>query len=1108
MNTFFGAGDDKRRRINLGGTSSATSHTSIIDQAKARRLEREAHKRRTDAAVKVQSLWRGVSTREAICKDLKGELDVGRMMNVDDLPQAERDARSLRNLRITVLLGDDETLDAWAASLPDEAAILEPLRKSEREHWAVLLRRATVLLLRSVAASPRSASALDKIKVINALVSPEACSRVLGDQGREFCQNVIAYVLQRGLYELLGRAISNIPLQAKNTPSLPSLVSLATAPFSSFAIGTAEHSRATLDLIMRILTIPLLPNRLPIASLTVFSARLPFSALHAVNPAGDSSVQSLPFEPRAHLLANLQTFTPPRYAKISPPAFQAYLALLATLLSGVPPGSLSARVPSSAGDRSRPFNENESSDSEDEAIRVEAVSSFTPARPPRSILPELDGKTVARLSTLASPAHITSLLSAPAASSAGSRQHMFSVFLGLFNTFVGERDKIASCLMAHAQGGLIRELYRGYVRMSSLGKDGQEDALLDDNTAGEWVPLLLLVEVYQRALLTMGDDEFFASARANTGVSRAAGAGNPLTLDELTGWSRQLLIIAFHLYWRQDAFHLAEESGRSRGRAGLSWEQIRDSVTRCLVAIHAKDSRRQFTPPGHWIIIPDQDVRSFVEAALLDVQNLDSETSAELERSSRFSNPRTRNARLAAQNLRKATMLFPRLGILNNIPFAIPFDTRVSIFRNFVLQDMREYNSRARASTHDGWEHVRIQQRLARDVLSGAGSDDEDEEGFHTPTTVPAPQSGQRRVEISRSGRQRAVVRRGQVAKDGFDRLYDADLKLPIEITFIDQFGQEEAGIDGGGVFKEFFTSLCKEVFDTDRGLWLVNKDNELYPNPHSYATESHSLNWYRFIGRILGKAMYDGILVDVAFAPFFLAKWLGKQSFLDDLASLDPELYNGLIFLKNSTENPEELSLNFTVAVEEFGVMKTLDLIPNGSNVPVTRENKLQYIYLVSNYRLNRQIKRQSEAFFEGLSEMIDPKWLRMFNQQEVQILISGVNSPIDIDDLRNHTVYGGLYDAGHETIQLFWKVVHSLDHNQRRDLLRFVTSCSRPPLLGFKELRPNFAIRDAGGDEARLPTASTCVNLLKLPRYKTEAILRVKLLQAINANAGFDLS
>ena len=46
------------------------------------------------------------------------------------------------------------------------------------------------------------------------------------------------------------------------------------------------------------------------------------------------------------------------------------------------------------------------------------------------------------------------------------------------------------------------------------------------------------------------------------------------------------------------------------------------------------------------------------------------------------------------------------------------------------------------------------------------------------------------------------------------------------------------SGIDGGGLFKEFFTSLCKEVFDTNRGLWLETKKRELYPNPHSYAKE------------------------------------------------------------------------------------------------------------------------------------------------------------------------------------------------------------------------------------------------------------------------------
>ena len=222
------------------------------------------------------------------------------------------------------------------------------------------------------------------------------------------------------------------------------------------------------------------------------------------------------------------------------------------------------------------------------------------------------------------------------------------------------------------------------------------------------------------------------------------------------------------------------------------------------------------------------------------------------------------------------------------------------------------------------------------------------------------------------------------------------------------------AGIDGGGVFKEFLTSLAKEVFDSDRGLWLSTEQHELYPNPHSYATDgmtdalyvigfntdlsppAHSLAWFRFVGRILGKALYEGILVDVAFAGFFLAKvcwtagmeilgdayqnlqWLGKQSYLDDLASLDSELYQGLIFLKHYSGDLADLALNFTVTQDEFGVARSVELIPNGSNIPVTKENRLKYIYLVSLYKLSRQIRKQSNVFFDGLSEMIDPKWLR----------------------------------------------------------------------------------------------------------------------------------
>lgn len=43
---------------------------------------------------------------------------------------------------------------------------------------------------------------------------------------------------------------------------------------------------------------------------------------------------------------------------------------------------------------------------------------------------------------------------------------------------------------------------------------------------------------------------------------------------------------------------------------------------------------------------------------------------------------------------------------------------------------------------------------------------------------------------------------------------------------------------------------------------------------------------------------------------------------------------------------------------------------------------------------------------------------------------------------------------------------------------------------------------------EEARLPTASTCMNLLKLPEYLHTATLRDKLTYAISSSSGFELS
>lgn len=160
-----------------------------------------------------------------------------------------------------------------------------------------------------------------------------------------------------------------------------------------------------------------------------------------------------------------------------------------------------------------------------------------------------------------------------------------------------------------------------------------------------------------------------------------------------------------------------------------------------------------------------------------------------------------------------------------------------------------------------------------------------------------------------------------------------------------------------------------------------------------------------------------------------------------------------------------------------------------------------------MADYRLNRQIKIHFRNFAEGFYSVVPPEWLKMFSYSEFQNLLSGSESDIDIADLKENTVYQGNYSAQHPTIVMFWEIVETMSPEEHRKLLAFVTSTDRTPLLGFKSLLPLFAIHSAGPED-RLPTASTCMNLLKLPEFSDRGIMEKRLKYVIEAGAGFELS
>jgi ubiquitin-protein ligase E3 C len=278
----------------------------------------------------------------------------------------------------------------------------------------------------------------------------------------------------------------------------------------------------------------------------------------------------------------------------------------------------------------------------------------------------------------------------------------------------------------------------------------------------------------------------------------------------------------------------------------------------------------------------------------------------------------------------------------------------------------------------------------------------------------------------------------------------------------------------------------------------------------------------FTFMGRLLGKALFEGILVAPRFANFVLRRFLGRAATVADLNSLDPELARGLERLLeraaiiNSAnggivDDVAALGLTFTVTDRDelSGVTRVTELCANGDARDVRAANAGEYVRALARHRLHDAISAQARAFLSGLRELIPLAWVRMFNPAELQLLLGG-RDDLDVaavlSDLRANVAYAGGYDEAHPFIHRLWRVLATFSPTEFARFLAFVTSVPRPPLLGFRTLTPRFGIQ-AMPDTGRLPVASTCFCLLKIPAYPTDDILRDRLLLAI-ATEGFDLT
>ncbi|KAL2088843.1 hypothetical protein ACEWY4_015742 [Coilia grayii] len=351
-------------------------------------------------------------------------------------------------------------------------------------------------------------------------------------------------------------------------------------------------------------------------------------------------------------------------------------------------------------------------------------------------------------------------------------------------------------------------------------------------------------------------------------------------------------------------------------------------------------------------------------------------------------------------------------------------------------------------------------------------------------------------------------LHRNAVLEDSYRRILSVKrpdvLKARLWVEF-----EGEKGLDYGGVAREWFFLISKEMFNPYYGLFEYSATDNytLQINPNSGMCNEDHLSYFKFIGRVAGMAVYHGKLLDAFFIRPFYKMMLQKPIALQDMESVDSEYFNSLKWILEN--DPTDLDLRFTIDEELFGQTHQHELTPGGADIIVTDRNKKEYIHLVMQWRFVNRIQKQMTAFKEGFYELIPQDLIKIFDENELELLMCGLGD-VDVNDWRENTKYKNGYSSNHPVILWFWKTVLLMDAEKRIRLLQFVTGTSRVPMNGFAELYgsngPQLFTIEQWGTRDKLPRAHTCFNRLDLPPYEAFEELREKLHIAIENAQGFD--
>jgi hypothetical protein len=240
-------------------------------------------------------------------------------------------------------------------------------------------------------------------------------------------------------------------------------------------------------------------------------------------------------------------------------------------------------------------------------------------------------------------------------------------------------------------------------------------------------------------------------------------------------------------------------------------------------------------------------------------------------------------------------------------------------------------------------------------------------------------------------GHMRMNVRRDYLLSDSMAAVMSLSAKDLRKVWRFEFIG--EPGIDTGNLAAEWYELVTKEIFDPMMGLWQPSSTDQMRLQINSASEiccpEDH-LYYFRFIGRVLGKALFDGHNVKGHLAKYMYKYMLGWPIMFSDLKDLDEDYHNFLRGLNNDMgADIECIGLNFSVSEDILGENITVELIPGGSNIDVTEDNLPEYLEACLKYRLLNQCEYQTNELLLGFFDVIPQSLLSVFDYEELELLL-----------------------------------------------------------------------------------------------------------------------